>query len=90
MRVGFVSPTEAIVAYLEITCGQRNLSQVGNALFGIRSGAVTLANTPLEGISIESPVTHMTKALISALGSLYRTIGIFRAPDFNPILQAFK
>src|SRR5436305_9056179 len=39
---------------------------------------------------MKSPVGHMAEALISAFSSLYRTLGIFRPPDFDRMLQAVK
>jgi hypothetical protein len=35
---------------------------------------------------MEPPVRHIAEALISVLGSLYRTFGILCAPDFDRML----
>src|SRR3954451_8984112 len=39
---------------------------------------------------MKSPVGHMAEALISAFSRLYRTLGVFRPPDFDRMLQALK
>jgi hypothetical protein len=39
---------------------------------------------------MKPPVRYLAEALIPALSSLYRTISIFRAANFNRMLQALE